>query len=134
MPRTNNLLFVYGTLLHDSNHEMAVLLRENSTPLGEATLKGTLYKIAWYPGVVIDERVGTHVYGELVALHDMILLAPLDEFEGIGGNASKPYEYVRKEVEVMTVDGPVLAWCYVYNHSVEGRTVIKSGRFTDALE
>lgn len=45
-------LFVYGTLRATFDGPMAVWLRRSATPVGPATIAGTLYDIEGYPGLV----------------------------------------------------------------------------------
>src|SRR4029078_4068253 len=62
-------LFVYGTLRRSAAHPMHALLRETASLLGDARVRGVLYRVAEYPGLVLDAGAGW-VLGELYRLGD----------------------------------------------------------------
>ncbi len=116
-PRTTDLLFVYGTLLSGIDHPMGRRLRREARLVGPARVRGRLYRVSWYPGVV-DGVQGEVVHGELYRLADPGgTLLWLDEFEGVTRGASSvtaPREYGRVVRDVTGPDGPVRAWVYLY--------------------
>ena len=124
-------LFVYGTLRRNAGNKMSSLLAEQGAFVGEAFCQGQLFRIDYYPGLVLSENPAHVVKGEVYALHDpAALLARLDEYEECGPGFSEPAEYVRKQRVVSLSDGcELLAWVYVYNRSTEGLTDIPSGDF-----
>jgi gamma-glutamylaminecyclotransferase len=71
------MVFVYGTLrCGGSNHfRMA-----GAEFVAAATVRGRLYQIEWYPGLVLDESAG-EVLGEVYQVSGF-LLERLDDFEG----------------------------------------------------
>jgi gamma-glutamylcyclotransferase (GGCT)/AIG2-like uncharacterized protein YtfP len=75
-------LFIYGTLLPDLVRPPLDALVARMTPLGPASVRGRLYDLGPYPGLVLDDAAST-VRGELFALPpDPALLASLDDYEG----------------------------------------------------
>src|ERR1700743_3856436 len=97
----NNLLFVYGTLLNDDN-EFGNYLRKNSSIYSKGKIKGRLYDIGEYPGVVLSEG-DEYVYGTIFQLNDPTsALKILDEYEGFGEDQPQPNEFVRVLAEVET--------------------------------
>lgn len=103
-------VFVYGTLMkNQSNHDDYLA---DSHYVGAATLSGyEIYDLGCYPGIV--EGTGK-VYGEVYDINENTLKA-MDRLEGEGSL------YIRKSVKVTLADGNYIdAWCYIYNHSIEG--------------
>jgi gamma-glutamylcyclotransferase (GGCT)/AIG2-like uncharacterized protein YtfP len=75
-------LFIYGTLLPDLVRPPFDVLVAKLTPLGPATVRGRLYDLGPYPGLVLDGAAST-VRGELFALpKEPALLAAFDDYEG----------------------------------------------------
>ena len=117
-------LFVYGTLRSGSGHAFARLLSETSDFVGTGRLRGSLYRIAHYPGWVED--LGGWVKGEVWQPRDSSairstgsLLGELDEYEGP--------EYRRITRTIETEIGPRECWVYLYVSSIEGKPRLISG-------
>jgi gamma-glutamylcyclotransferase (GGCT)/AIG2-like uncharacterized protein YtfP len=115
------LLFVYGTLKrgHRLHHHMlgASFLGPARTTTGLA-----LYRIEWYPAMVL-ERDGGGVSGELYEAPPALLEA-LDEVEGA------PDLFQRAEIQLAEMNGrPELRRClaYVYQQSVVDKSRIEGG-------
>lgn len=122
-------LFVYGTLRRSPAHPKHALLRETATPLGDARVRGLLYRVAAYPGLVLDATAGW-VLGELYRLRDLDVLARLDAYEGAGPHDSEPREYRRIRTVVRCPDGQdVEAWVYEYAWPTAGLPIIATGDF-----
>ena len=85
-------VFVYGTLRPggSQNHRMAA-----ARLLGPAWVRGALYRIDWYPGLLPDSA-GAPVRGDLYEV-DEVTLRALDAFEGP--------EYRRETLPVSLPDG-----------------------------
>lgn len=96
-------LFVYGTLrAHGSNHWRM----SGAQFLSNATVSGSLFRIDWYPGMIIQAQSNL-VHGEIYRC-DAPLLQQLDEFEG-------DVEYQRVVTQATMPDGNsinVYAWVY----------------------
>lgn len=124
----SNLLFVYGTLLSNSPHPMALQLSRQAQLLGTATCQGTLYDFGKWPGMLLEGS--GDVYGEVHRLHDApFSLRHLDAYEGIGEGIENP-EYERCVVPVQLTLGPTItAWAYTYLWPVTPSAIIHSGRW-----
>jgi gamma-glutamylcyclotransferase (GGCT)/AIG2-like uncharacterized protein YtfP len=113
-------LFVYGTLRSESDHEYARLLRGVSEFVSAGRLRGSLYRVAHYPGWVEDGDPDGWVHGEIWRpRHAATLLPKLDFYEGP--------EYRRVIRAIDTSAGPVDSWVYLYAASIEGKERIISG-------
>ena len=128
---TPDHLFVYGTLRLGSSNPHAAFLHECCTHAGQGTITGRLYRIGYYPGIVLDAG-GVQVLGDVFALPSdeqrAGLLQQLDHYEGVDRSEADA-EYLRKPVMVNTAGGPVHCWVYLYNHPVTGKSEIPSGDF-----
>lgn len=118
----NEIVFVYGTLRKggSNHHRMA-----GAVERGPATVRGRLYQVDWYPGLLLDET-GVEIRGEAYEV-DATTLAALDDFEGS--------HYRRVSVRVMPVDGgaPIDVWIWEYIVSVDGLREITSGDWFDIV-
>jgi gamma-glutamylcyclotransferase (GGCT)/AIG2-like uncharacterized protein YtfP len=76
IPATSGV-FVYGTLRRGGSNHFRMQGAEFMT---EATVRGRLYGIDWYPGLVLDDS-GDRIIGEIYQVSAGILLE-LDAFEG----------------------------------------------------
>ena len=122
-------LFVYGTLRRSAAHPMHALLCETASPLGDAQVRGVLYRVAAYPGLVLDAGAGW-VRGELYRLREPGVLERLDVYEGVGPQDPEPHEYRRIRAVVQCLDGEEHeAWVYEYGGDTAGLAIIASGDF-----
>ncbi len=115
MNEDRELVFVYGTLrCGGSNHfRMA-----GAEFVESGVLRGRLYRIDWYPGLVLDAS-GDEVSGEVFSV-DRKTLAALDEFEG--------HEYRRIQATVKTPYGvPIKAWMWEWLMPVDESQRISGG-------
>lgn len=84
--------------------------------IGRGTVRGTLYHLGEYPGLVESEG-DERVPGLILALDDDSALARLDRYEGVDEGL-----YVRRLVAIARDDGVVdEAWIYFYARPVTGR-------------
>lgn len=105
-------LFVYGSLRRSAGHPMGELLSASAVLEGDAVVRGRLYVVDWYPGLVLDEA-GDLVHGELWRLVDASVLARLDEYEGCGKSDPQPHEFRRVCATVERLHGgDATAWVY----------------------
>jgi gamma-glutamylcyclotransferase (GGCT)/AIG2-like uncharacterized protein YtfP len=94
----NRNLFVYGSLLASAGHPMGDRLRREARLLGEATIEGRLYRISWYPGLVLGGGPDARVHGEVYALNTPApTLKWLDAYEGLGRGPADQHDYERVE-------------------------------------
>lgn len=120
-----NLLFVYGTLRHGSGHHMADFLAERSRSLGEARVRGQLFDLGRFPGMLAPSAPDDWVLGDLLELHDaQQTLSELDRYEDEEGifprRLTKAYDLGGREVE---------CWVYFYAGSMAQATRIPSGDY-----
>lgn len=125
----NELIFVYGSLRRGSPHAMAQWLASVADWQGAGSVAGTLYRVSWYPALVIagdgvaaDEG---RVQGDVFRLREAAALAPLDAFEGVQGGAAD--EYRRVQLTIRMASGEVQAWVYVWQQSVTGLEQVTGG-------
>jgi gamma-glutamylcyclotransferase (GGCT)/AIG2-like uncharacterized protein YtfP len=114
-------IFVYGTLRRDTNSEMHRLLVQYAEFVCDATYRGKLYQIDYYPGAVPSDNPDDVVQGEVYLLHQAdIVLSLLDRYEECGPDFPEPNEYNRRKQSVLLKDGrTITAWVYIYNHPTE---------------
>ncbi len=117
VPRMSEALFVYGSLREGAKHEMFEVLREHGTPAGPARVRGRLYVVDWYPGLVLDTSAGW-VVGELWTSVASEAWTILDFYEGCSAEDPQPHEFVRRESAVDTAGGPVRARLYEFARDV----------------
>ncbi|UKM64390.1 gamma-glutamylcyclotransferase [Flavobacteriaceae bacterium GSB9] len=124
-------LFVYGTLLKDSKHDMAQFLEAHSECLGDAYFNGKLYMVSWFPGAVLSDNPSEKVYGRVFKLNkDPSIFEALNDYEGVGEHYPEPNLYRKERVTAYLSDGSELAaWVYIYNLSVSNLKQIASGKF-----
>jgi gamma-glutamylcyclotransferase (GGCT)/AIG2-like uncharacterized protein YtfP len=129
--RSNDTIFVYGTLKRNSNSEMHRFLAKHAEFVGTAGYCGKLYKIDNYPGVVPSEDPTDEVHGEVYLIrHADVVLPRLDQYEECGPGFPEPHEYCRRKLKVCLGNGDtVMAWVYLYNHSTEGLPLMESADF-----
>jgi gamma-glutamylcyclotransferase (GGCT)/AIG2-like uncharacterized protein YtfP len=123
-------LFVYGTLRRSFQNPHARLLSEKAIFLGEARIRGRLYHVRDFPGVLLSPKPNEWVIGELYDLRDPApMLATLDEYEG-GNPVDQSPEFQRVITTALLEGGAALpAWVYVYNWPVAEERRILSGDF-----
>lgn len=113
-------MFVYGALRRGASNHWRI---NGAEFLGETTLKGTLVKIDWYPGLVLSGK--TPVLGEVYAV-DEELLAKLDEFEGLT-NGSNEGEYARVTAVVKVGSAKHEVCVYEWQKGVADYEVVSNG-------
>lgn len=128
-------LFAYGLLRGEFESPMAELMRQHTQRLGPAKLRAQLFDIGGYPGVVMPNTDNQWVLGEVFAVPNPRVLWPsLDEFEGIGGEFTQPYEYQRSLTTVVPESGESIeAWVYWYNWPVNDKARICSGDYLQRI-
>jgi gamma-glutamylcyclotransferase (GGCT)/AIG2-like uncharacterized protein YtfP len=124
-------LFVYGTLLSGARHPMGARLAREARLLGDATIRGRLYDLGRYPGLVEAEDADGLVHGEVYTLNSPAAsLLWLDLYEGISKDVARN-DYERRERTVrLTSGGDMTAWVYLYRAPVRGLSPIADGRWT----
>lgn len=92
-------VFVYGSLRQGALHAWRMAQADF---VGKATVKGTLVKIDWYPGLILEGE--TLIQGEVYEV-GVETLRELNEFEGIGIQDDRNDEYKRVKTIVVLADG-----------------------------
>lgn len=108
-------LFVYGTL-HPARApaEIADAVGELQS-LGPGTVRGRLYLLEGYPGLVLDEEANA-VAGEIFEVPSVALWSRLDSYEGYHPDDEAGSLFVRRRAKIATSGGSVLdCWIYEYN-------------------
>jgi gamma-glutamylcyclotransferase (GGCT)/AIG2-like uncharacterized protein YtfP len=130
-----SLLFVYGTLMSTSGSVMGQAPRERlqreSVSRGAASIRGRLYDLGRYPGLV-EDAAGEHVvHGEAYELASAEQsLRWLDSYEGIVSGPHAHNEYERAERTIMlAAGGEATAWVYLYRRPVLETRRIADGRW-----
>ncbi len=102
------IVFVYGTLRRGGSDHFRMAAAKF---VGEATVSGRLYRVHWYPGLVLDEA-GDDIHGDVYEMEPSTL-AILDVFEGLSPGGVDGTEYRRLKAEVVLEDGrKVDAWVW----------------------
>jgi len=130
---TNDLLFVYGTLLLADN-EFANYLTRNSTICCRGKIKGRLYDAGNYPALIIDKD-NYDIWGTVYHLKSpQKALKQLDFYEGYGEGEEQPYLYIREALSIETNEGKMTCWVYLYNRSIAGLKEIATGDYVEYLQ
>jgi gamma-glutamylcyclotransferase (GGCT)/AIG2-like uncharacterized protein YtfP len=98
---------------------------EEGTFLGPASVPGRLYRVGWYPGLVLDAEEAP-VAGEVFEIGGA-LLRELDAFEGAAGEAGDEYERVKAEVTWNQTGRGEEVWVWEFRRAVDGLPRIASG-------
>jgi gamma-glutamylcyclotransferase (GGCT)/AIG2-like uncharacterized protein YtfP len=112
----NDLLFIYGTLHPDrAPREIAATVR-TLQPLGPATIRGKLYDLGPYPGVVLDHPDPGEVPGHLFAVPNPETLALLDAYEDYHPANPEASLFLRVQTTATLPTGATTpTWVYIYN-------------------
>jgi gamma-glutamylcyclotransferase (GGCT)/AIG2-like uncharacterized protein YtfP len=131
MPRTEDHLFVYGSLLSSIRHPVGERLRREASLLGEGSMQGRLYRLRWYPGAVDSVDPDQRVFGEVYLLRSPErTLRWLDAYEGLQIGAARDTQFERVARPVRLAGGRnVEAWVYLLKSGVRGLKWIRSGRW-----
>jgi gamma-glutamylcyclotransferase (GGCT)/AIG2-like uncharacterized protein YtfP len=127
MGHLTELVFVYGTLRGGGSNHFRL---DDAELLGPAVVNGRLYRIDWYPGLVLDPSAET-VLGEVYCIRRE-QLAKLDAFEGISPGTMLGAEYRRVWVTARLVSGEeVSAWVWEWLAAVNESRRILGGDWLD---
>jgi gamma-glutamylcyclotransferase (GGCT)/AIG2-like uncharacterized protein YtfP len=110
-------VFVYGTLRRGGSNHFRLAGAEF---ISAGTITGRMYRIDWYPGLVLDPA-GGEIHGEIYAVSPE-LLAALDCFEGLSTGEIQGSEYRRVLTTVVqrnsqTQEAWVWEWLGLTNES-----------------
>jgi len=103
----SELVFVYGTLRLGASNAWRMGGAEH---LGVARVRGRLYFIDWYPGLVRDESAG-EVVGDVFRVPGR-MMAALDAFEGASTEEVEGAEYCRVRCEARLGESVERPWMW----------------------
>jgi gamma-glutamylcyclotransferase (GGCT)/AIG2-like uncharacterized protein YtfP len=125
----DSLLLVYGTLRGFVDIPMARRLRLGSRYVGLARVKGRLYDLGRYPGLVAARSRNEWVVGELYRLvAPRALLRTLDRYEA-GSSGRKRPRFVRERAYAVARGRTLSVWVYRYRRPVRPCARIRSGDY-----
>jgi len=108
MDSSLQLVFVYGTLRRGGSNHFRLAGAEF---IASGTITGHIYRIDWYPGLVLDDA-GGEIHGEIYSVAPD-LLSTLDSFEGLSAGDAQGSEYRRVQTTVVQQDSQILsAWVW----------------------
>lgn len=117
------LVFVYGTLRRGGSNHFRMAGADFITT---GTITGRMYRIDWYPGLVLDEA-GDEIRGEVYSVTPEQLSA-LDVFEGLSAGEIQGSEYRRSETTVVCKDSRTLtAWVWEWIGIVDESQRLSNG-------
>jgi gamma-glutamylcyclotransferase (GGCT)/AIG2-like uncharacterized protein YtfP len=118
-------VFVYGTLCRSGSNHFRMA---GAQFVSEATIAGRLYRIDWYPGLVLDDA-GDEIHGEIFIVSPG-LLADLDIFEGLSAGEMEGSEYRRVRAQVVRRDSrPAEAWVWEWLGMTDESRRLTDGRW-----
>lgn len=130
-----DLLFVYGTLLGSLSNSMTDFLKRESVFIGEAYLKGRLYDLGRYPGVVVQNDSPYEVFGHVYQLRNPEeALKVLDYYEDIPDGKQTTSEYIRALTPVRIENNYQHCWVYMYNKPTANLKEIESGNYLKYIQ
>lgn len=118
-----DLVFVYGTLRRGGSNHFRM---EGAEFLATATVRGRLYQIDWYPGLILDEA-GDGITGEIYQISP-VMLERLDAFEGM--------EYRRVMTNAQSgghIPSPLSVWLWEWLGPCEENQRITNGDWISPL-
>ena len=132
-------LFVYGTLMANSTHPVANLLRQHARLTARGSIQARLYVVNdpdqsgtnSYPGAIPSPDPNARVYGELYAILEPDLIYPdFDAYEGCSDAWPEPHEFLLRPVTVSMANGKSkTAVAYLYTWDVNQALYIPEGRY-----
>jgi gamma-glutamylcyclotransferase (GGCT)/AIG2-like uncharacterized protein YtfP len=94
--------------------------------IAAGTIRGRMYRIDWYPGLVLD-AAGGEIHGEAYSVGPELLSA-LDVFEGLSAGEIEGSEYRRVQTSVVQRDSQILhAWVWEWLGIVDESQHISDG-------
>lgn len=126
----SDFLFVYGTLRRAFKHPQHKIISINADFFSAAYMPGDLYEVNGYPGAIYRPQSHAKIVGELYKIKQHgPLFSHLDEYEQCSACYAEPHEYVRQCCPVFSTKKTVLAWVYLYNHSLQHLQKITDGNY-----
>lgn len=116
-------LFVYGTLLRKSRNAFARRLEQEARYDGRARVRGRLYDLGPYPGMVPAEGPEEWVFGELYRLPD-----PKDILPSLDRNEGARFERITTTA-VRDEGDEIDCWVYLYQGDLTRAKLVASGDY-----
>jgi len=114
-----DLLFIYGTLHPDRAPDEIADAARALRPIARGTIRGKLYDLGEFPGVVLDAATGEMISGEVFAISDAETLARLDRYEDYRPRDPDNSLFLRVQTTVTLDAGSIEScWVYVYNREL----------------
>lgn len=128
-------LFVYGSLRSGFKSDAYNYVSKYFNLLCNAKAKGILYDMGNYP-VAVGTAENKFIVGELYEIKEPaafdFIIAQLDDYEGLNGEADEISLYERKLIEVDANGSNEKAWVYWYcGNDIHNKPQVASG---DVLE
>lgn len=117
------LIVLYGTLRRGQPPYDRLGLESRLRFVGPCMLKGILYDLGSYPGLIMGNNVVT---GELFAVPEPKTLEELDAYEGCDHLNPERGLYIRRAVTLLQPSNTT-AFVYFYNHDIAGHSIISDG-------
>jgi gamma-glutamylcyclotransferase (GGCT)/AIG2-like uncharacterized protein YtfP len=118
------LLFIYGTLHPDRAPAEIADAARGLRPVGPGTIRGKLYDLGEYPGVMLDPSTSETIHGEVFAVPDAETLARLDRYEDYRPEDASNSLFLRVQTTVTLDAGSTeVCWVYVYNRELPLQSV-----------
>ncbi len=122
----DDLLFAYGTLMPGCAPAHLHRVCAGMEVIGPGTVRGILYDLEQFPGVVEGDGV---VYGVVLRVPEGAWVQ-LDEYEGCPAPGCPKGLFSRISTRARLDDGrEVECWLYVYAQDVRGKRPVASGRW-----
>jgi len=127
-------LFAYGTLRRGFAPDALAALVAGFDWEGEASVRGRLYDLGAYPGVVLDPTGAHRVQGEVARFAaDAALWELLDRYEGVDPRHPGAGLFRRVRCDAQRTDGGfVRLWLYEYARDPGGAPLLADGRYPRA--
>lgn len=126
MSQAPELVFVYGTLRRGGSNHFRM---DGAEFVASGTICGRMYRIDWYPGIVLDPA-GGEIQGELYHVGPDLLSA-LDVFEGLSAGEIEGSEYRRIQTTVVRQDSQTAtAWIWEWLGMVDESQRLLDGDWT----
>ena len=130
--KNKSKIFVYGTLLKGLPlHNY--LAKSAARYVGKGRIKGRLYDLGEYPGVV-ESQNADNVQGEVYELSDKKTLDELDRVEEYHPHFPQKSLFVRRKAIVRLDNGDTIpAWTYFLARKPRNAEIIESGDYRKAV-
>jgi gamma-glutamylcyclotransferase (GGCT)/AIG2-like uncharacterized protein YtfP len=116
---------LYGSLMREYEEQDFIGVREKLEYVGDCTLRGELYSLGDWPGMVVGDG---QVTGELFKVKDESAFAALDQTEHFVPAKPTGCKYLRRSVRL--VEPEIDAWTYIYNWPLTDEPRVSGGSWS----